>query len=142
MNIKISREQLLPALISTSSVVEKRQTLPILSNLLLKQKNGLLSITGSNLEVEVNKTLSGVGQDEGHVSCLHIYAGACAGTDQRVVDQCRRQRAATSRFRRHCPKTAGADDIVRQDKVARTRPVSSAPQVACLRRCETALTKR
>jgi len=64
MNIKIKREQLLPALISTSSVVEKRQTLPILSNLLLKQKEGILSITGSNLEVEVNKTLSGLGSDE------------------------------------------------------------------------------
>lgn len=68
MNIKISREQLLPALISTSSVVEKRQTLPILSNLLLKQKNGQLSITGSNLEVEVNKQLTGLGQDEVEVT--------------------------------------------------------------------------
>jgi len=64
MNIKIKREQLLPALISTSSVVEKRQTLPILSNLLLKLKNGVLSITGSNLEVEVNKSLSGVSADD------------------------------------------------------------------------------
>jgi DNA polymerase-3 subunit beta len=63
MNIKISREQLLPALISTSSVVERRQTLPILSNLLLKQKEGVLSITGSNLEVEVNKTLSSPDSD-------------------------------------------------------------------------------
>ena len=63
MNIKINREQLLPALISTSSVVEKRQTLPILSNLLLKQNQGTLSITGSNLEVEVTKTLSGLGPD-------------------------------------------------------------------------------
>lgn len=63
MNIKISRQQLLPALISTSSVVEKRQTLPILSNLLLRQKEGVLSITGSNLEVEVNKVISGVGND-------------------------------------------------------------------------------
>lgn len=64
MNIKINREKLLPALIATSSVVEKRQTLPILSNLLLKQSNGILSITGSNLEVEVNKTLSDVGPEE------------------------------------------------------------------------------
>ncbi len=64
MNIKIKREQLLPALISTSSVVEKRQTLPILSNLLLKLKDGVLSITGSNLEVEVNKSLAGVTADD------------------------------------------------------------------------------
>ncbi len=64
MNIKIKREQLLPALISTSSVVEKRQTLPILSNLHLQQKDGVLSITGSNLEVEVNKIVTGVSSDE------------------------------------------------------------------------------
>ena len=68
MNISISREQLLPALISTSSVVEKRQTLPILSNLLMKQSNGQLSITGSNLEVEVNKTINGLGTDEVEVT--------------------------------------------------------------------------
>jgi len=64
MNIKINRDQLLPALISTSSVVEKRQTLPILSNLLLQQRDGTLSITGSNLEVEVCKTLDGMIDDE------------------------------------------------------------------------------
>lgn len=68
MNIKINRETLLPALIATCSVVEKRQTLPILSNLLLKQSNGVLSITGSNLEVEVNKTLSDVGSDKVHIT--------------------------------------------------------------------------
>ncbi len=60
MNIKINREQLLPALLSTTSVVEKRQTLPILSNLLIKQTDSILSITGSNLEVEVNKKISGL----------------------------------------------------------------------------------
>jgi DNA polymerase-3 subunit beta len=79
MNIKIKREQLLPALISTSSVVEKRQTLPILSNLHLKQKEGVLSITGSNLEVEVNKTLSGVSSDE-----IEITLAA-----NKLVDICR-----------------------------------------------------
>lgn len=58
MNIKINRDQLLPALIATTSVVEKRQTLPILANLLIKQVGTILSITGSNLEVEVNKVLT------------------------------------------------------------------------------------
>ena len=60
MNIEINRNQLLPALSTTSSVVEKRQTLPILSNLLIQKKNNTLSITGSDLEVEVNKLISGV----------------------------------------------------------------------------------
>ena len=61
MNIKINKDKLLPALIATSSVVEKRQTLPILANLLLRQSDNKLSITGSNLEVEVNKKLSDMG---------------------------------------------------------------------------------
>ncbi len=61
MNIEINRDQLLPALSTTSSVVEKRQTLPILSNLLIKKGLDKLSITGSDLEVEVNKLIAGVG---------------------------------------------------------------------------------
>ena len=68
MNIKINRDKLLPALLATSSVVEKRQTLPILSNLLLKQSDNHLSITGSNLEVEVNKTLTEMGSDSVNVT--------------------------------------------------------------------------
>ncbi len=68
MKIQTTKEQLLNALIATSSVVEKRQTLPILSNLLLKQSQGTLSITGSNLEVEVNKVLTGLGPDEVNIS--------------------------------------------------------------------------
>lgn len=64
MKIKINRETLLPALIATSNIVEKRQTLPILANLLLKQSKGILSITGSNLEVEVNKTIGGFDSQE------------------------------------------------------------------------------
>ncbi|MFT6156589.1 MAG: DNA polymerase-3 subunit beta [Neolewinella sp.] len=63
MNIEINRDQLLPALSTTSSVVEKRQTLPILSNLLIQKKQNTLSITGSDLEVEVNKLIGGVSPD-------------------------------------------------------------------------------
>jgi len=54
MKITLSRGALLKPLTYVSSVVEKRQTLPILSNVLL-QFDGMkrLSLTGTDLEVEV-----------------------------------------------------------------------------------------
>ncbi|HEC26358.1 MAG TPA: DNA polymerase III subunit beta [Gammaproteobacteria bacterium] len=54
MKITLSRGALLKPLTYVSSVVEKRQTLPILSNVLLQSDgNDRLSLTGTDLEVEV-----------------------------------------------------------------------------------------
>jgi len=53
----ISREDLLPALQTIASVVDKKQTLPILSHLLLRVKNHQLTIIGTDLEIELIKTL-------------------------------------------------------------------------------------
>lgn len=53
MKFKIQREALLKPLQQVSGVVERRQTLPILSNLLLQTGNGELSLTGTDLEVEL-----------------------------------------------------------------------------------------
>lgn len=54
MNIKLSRGALLKPLTYVSSVVEKRQTLPILSNVLIQfDGQDRLSLTGTDLEVEV-----------------------------------------------------------------------------------------
>lgn len=58
MKFTISREQLLKPLQTVTSVVERRQTLPILSNLLLSSNNSQLSITGTDLEVEITSKLS------------------------------------------------------------------------------------
>ena len=79
MKISINREDILPALSTAASVVEKRQTLPILSNLLIiNSKNGL-SVTGSDLEVEVNAQTKNVKGDEGAVTLLA----------NKLVDVCR-----------------------------------------------------
>jgi len=53
MDIIVQREALLKPLQAVSSVVEKKQTLLILSNALLTVKNNLLYITGTDLEVEL-----------------------------------------------------------------------------------------
>ena len=54
MQFTIEREQLLKPLQLINGVVERRQTLPILGNVLLSAKaNNLLHLTGSDLEVEL-----------------------------------------------------------------------------------------
>ncbi len=53
MQITIQREDFLKLLGLVAGVVERRQTLPILSNVLLRQADGLLTVTGTDLEVEV-----------------------------------------------------------------------------------------
>ncbi len=54
MQIKLTRETLLPALQAVANVVERRQTLPILSNMLLTAENGRLHLLGTDMEVEVS----------------------------------------------------------------------------------------
>ncbi len=53
MILTINREDLLPALTSINGVVERRQTLPILSNLLFTVEQGGLTMTGTDMEVEL-----------------------------------------------------------------------------------------
>ena len=53
MKLSIQRETLLRPLQVVSSVVERRQTLPVLSNVLLNCRNNTLTLTGTDLEVEM-----------------------------------------------------------------------------------------
>lgn len=53
MKFIISREALLKPLNLVAGVVERRQTLPILANVMLVVENNSLSITGTDLEVEL-----------------------------------------------------------------------------------------
>ena len=53
MKFSAERESLLAALQSVIGVVERRQTMPILANLLLSADQGKLSITATDLEVEL-----------------------------------------------------------------------------------------
>jgi len=53
MKLKLQRETLLKPLQQVINVVERKQTLPILSNVLLYAKDGKISVTGTDLEVEL-----------------------------------------------------------------------------------------
>ena len=53
MKFSVAREALLKPLQAVIGVVERRQTMPILSNVLLIAKEGQLSITATDLEVEL-----------------------------------------------------------------------------------------
>ena len=58
MTFSVLRENLLAPLQMVTGVVEKRQTLPILSNILIDADDRGLSLTGSDQEVELVVTLS------------------------------------------------------------------------------------
>lgn len=53
MKFTISREQFLKPLQLVASVVERRQTLPVLSNILISLTNNTISLTGTDLEIEI-----------------------------------------------------------------------------------------
>ena len=56
MNFSISKEDIVKALNFTLGVVEKRQTLPILSNVLINVDESSLKLTATDLESEVSTT--------------------------------------------------------------------------------------
>lgn len=60
MKFTTNREALLRSLQLVTGVVERRQTLPVLANLLVVARDGALSLTGTDLEVELVAVDSGV----------------------------------------------------------------------------------
>ena len=79
MNIQISTNILLPILQSSSSVLDRKHNQPILSNLLLELKSKQLSITATDLELELISTLK-IDTDE---------SGELAIPARKLLDICR-----------------------------------------------------
>ena len=64
MKFTISREVLLQPLSQVIGVVERRQTLPVLANFMLSARDGRLTVTGTDMEVElVSNVPASVTQD-------------------------------------------------------------------------------
>lgn len=68
MKFKIKRETLLKPLQFVIGVVERRQTLPVLSNVLLQADSGKISITSTDLEVELIATFDLDVDDGGEIT--------------------------------------------------------------------------
>lgn len=68
MKLSATREDILTPVQNVIGVVERRQTLPVLSNVLLSARNDRLSVTGTDLEVELVSSVGLSVQTAGEVT--------------------------------------------------------------------------
>ena len=62
--LKTTQDKLLAVLQSVSGIVERRHTLPVLANVLIRKTGGQLQLTTSDLEIQI-RTTAELGGDEG-----------------------------------------------------------------------------
>ena len=68
MKVRIAREDLLTALQRVQGVVEKRNTMPILANILLEAKPEGLDVIATDLEIGMRGLYKAVVEDSGSVT--------------------------------------------------------------------------
>ena len=68
MKLIALREEILTPVQHVIGVVERRQTMPVLSNVLLIARDNRLSVTGTDLEVELVSTISLNVQQPGEIT--------------------------------------------------------------------------
>ena len=68
MELKAKRENFLATLYWTQSIVERRNTMPILANVLIEAHKGSVTVSATDLEVGVKSRLDGEVQQEGMVT--------------------------------------------------------------------------
>jgi DNA polymerase-3 subunit beta len=79
MKFTAEREDLLAALQAAIGVVERRQTMPILANVLLGAKDGQVAVTATDLEVEL----------VAHAAVKVVAEGATTAPGRKLLDICR-----------------------------------------------------
>ena len=73
MRVTIERSTFLRALSHVQSVVERRNTIPILSNVLIHAAKGTLRLTATDLDIEVVETVAAeIARDGGTTAPAHI----------------------------------------------------------------------
>ena len=80
MKFNINREVLLPALQHIVAVIEKRQTMPILANVLMSADQDKLSLTGTDLEIQLLAKLP---------VATTVQPGSIAVPARKLLDLCR-----------------------------------------------------
>ena len=116
--IKTSRDTLLAPLQSVSGIVERRHTLPILSNVLLEKKGDRLTLLATDIEIQITTTTEGAGgEGDGAITVgarklQEILRSLSDSTEVSLVleDKRLQVRAGKSRF---SLQTLPADDFPR-----------------------------
>jgi len=115
--VKVSRESLLKPLQSVAGIIERRQTLPILSNVLLVRSATKLQFVASDIEIEISASIEVDAGEErtltvGARKLLDILRALPEGVDVVFATQDKRLliRSAKSRFNL---QTLAADDFPR-----------------------------
>ena len=68
MKFNITRNDILPSLQTVCAVIERRQALPILSNLLIVVEGNKITFTGTDMEVEMVATINHQSENSGEVT--------------------------------------------------------------------------
>ena len=68
MNFNIKRNEILPSLQVVCGVIDRRQALPILSNLLIVAEKDKITFTGTDMEVEMVTTISHQSESPGEIT--------------------------------------------------------------------------
>ncbi|KJZ15722.1 MAG: DNA polymerase III subunit beta [Marinomonas sp.] len=79
MKFSVVREALLKPLQLVAGVVERKQTMPVLANVLLEVKDNVLTLTGSDLEVEL----------VGHITLDECQEGRITVPARKLMDICK-----------------------------------------------------
>ncbi|OUR64447.1 DNA polymerase III subunit beta, partial [Marinomonas sp. 42_23_T18] len=79
MKFSVVREALLKPLQLVAGVVERKQTMPVLANVLLEVKDNILTLTGSDLEVEL----------VGHIALDECQEGRITVPARKLMDICK-----------------------------------------------------
>ena len=68
MNFNIERNEILPALQAVCGIIDRRQALPILSNLLIAVKEEEIIFSGTDMEVEMVAEINNLSESQGEIA--------------------------------------------------------------------------
>ena len=91
MKFKADRATLMKALAHIQSVAEKRNTIPILANALIRARDGSLSFTATDMEIAIVEEVAASVSRDGATT-------APAATLYEIVRSCRKARSWSSRW--------------------------------------------
>lgn len=131
--IKINRDVLLKPLQAVSGIIERRHTLPILSNVLLKRSSGRIDFVATDIEIEITASAETAGDGEernitvGARKFLDILRALPEGSEVSLGIQEKRLQIKSGKSRFNL-QTLPAEDFPRLSEVEGSPTKFSVPQ--------------